>query len=230
MTEPEAVYRPLRPLRVWDLPVRLFHWSLVVLVLVSFTTAQIGGNAMQYHEWSGLTILTLVLFRVLWGFAGSTYARFGGFLRGPRSAVDYARTLLRGSQPAFHAGHNPLGGWMIVLLLASLLVQAGTGMFANDDIMMEGPLVKHVSKETSDLLTRIHHFNFNVLLALVIVHVGAALFYLRVKRENLILPLVTGAKHVPEGVSAQDRRGGPAWLALVLLAAATGAVWGILKI
>ena len=195
MTEPEAPDRPLRALRVWDLPVRLFHWLLVALVMVSFTTAQIGGNAMQYHEWSGLTILTLVLFRVLWGFAGSTYARFGDFLRGPRSALDYARTLLRG-RPSFHAGHNPLGGWMIMLLLASLLVQAGTGLFANDDVMMEGPLVKHVSKETSDLLTRIHHFNFNVLLALVTIHVGAALFYLRVKRENLILPLVTGRKQV----------------------------------
>jgi cytochrome b len=229
MTEPEAAYRPLRTLRVWDLPVRLFHWALVVLVLVSFTTAQIGGNAMQYHEWSGLTILTLVLFRVLWGFAGSTYARFGAFLRGPRSALDYACTLLCG-RPAFHAGHNPLGGWMILLLLASLLVQAGTGLFANDDIMIEGPLVKHVSKETSDVLTRIHHFNFNVLAALVTVHMGAALYYLRAKRENLILPLVTGRKQVPEGTPAQDRRGGPAWLALVLLATSAGVVWGILKI
>ena len=109
-------------------------------------------------------------------------------------------------------------------------MQAGTGLFANDDIMIEGPLVKHVSKETSDLLTRIHHFNFDVLLALVTVHVGAALFYLRVKRENLILPLVTGRKQVPEGATAQDRRGGPPWLALVLLAASAGAVWGILKI
>lgn len=229
MTEPEIPTHPLRTLRVWDVPVRLFHWLLVTLLVVSFTTAQIGGNAMQYHEWSGLTILTLVLFRVLWGFAGSTYARFGGFLRGPRSALEYARTLLRG-RPAFHAGHNPLGGWMILLLLTSLLVQAGTGMFANDDVMIEGPLVKHVSKETSDLLTRIHHFNFNVLLALVTLHVGAALYYLRAKRENLILPLFTGSKQVPEGVPAQDRRGGPVWLALVLLAASAGMVWGILKI
>jgi cytochrome b len=229
MTEPEAAHRPLRALRVWDVPVRLFHWALVVLIVVSFTTAQIGGNAMQYHEWSGLTILSLVLFRLLWGFAGSTYARFGAFLRGPRSALDYARMLLRG-KPAFHAGHNPLGGWMILLLLASLLVQAGTGLFANDDVMLEGPLAEHVSKATSDLLTRIHDMNFNVLLALMTVHVGAALYYLRVKRENLILPLVTGRKQVPDGIPAQDRRGGPVWLAVVLFAAAAAVVWGILKI
>lgn len=229
MPEPETPASRSRPVRVWDLPVRLFHWSLVVLAVISFTTAQIGGNAMQYHEWSGLTILTLVLFRVLWGFAGSTHARFADFLHGPRSALDYARTLLRG-RPAFHAGHNPLGGWMVLMLLASLLVQAGTGMFANDDIMIEGPLAKHVSKDTSDLLTRVHHINFNVLAALVTAHIGAALFYLWGKRENLILPLITGRKQVPEGTPAQDRRGGPAWLALVLLAATAGVVWGILRI
>jgi cytochrome b len=207
----------------------VFHWSLVVLIVISFTTGQIGGNAMQYHEWSGLTILTLVLFRVSWGFAGSTHARFADFLRGPRAALDYARTLL-GGRPAFHAGHNPLGGWMVLLLLASLLVQAGTGMFANDDIMIEGPLARHVAKETSDLLTRLHHVNFNVLAVLVTLHIAAALFYLWAKRENLILPLITGRKQVPEGAAAQERRGGPVWLALVLLAASAGAVWGILRL
>jgi cytochrome b len=226
MTEPEAARRPLL---VWDLPVRLFHWTLVSLLVVSFTTAQIGGNAMQYHEWSGFAILTLVLFRLLWGFAGSTYARFTAFVSGPRTALSYARTLLRGG-PAFYAGHNPLGGWMIVLLLVSLLVQTGTGLFANDDIMIEGPLARHVSKDVSDLLTRVHHFNFNVLLALVVVHVGAALFYLRVKRDNLILPLVTGRKQVPQESPAQDRRGGPLWLAAVLLAAAAGAVWIVVRL
>lgn len=225
MSEPEA----RRSLLVWDLPVRVFHWTLVVLIVVSFTTAQIGGNAMQYHEWSGFAILTLVLFRVLWGFAGSTYARFGAFLSGPRTALDYARTLVRG-RTAFHPGHNPLGGWMIVLLLASLLVQAGTGLFANDDIMIEGPLAKHVSKDLSDLLTRVHHFNFNVLLALVVLHVGAALFYLGVKRDNLILPLVTGRKQVPHDAPARDRRGGPLWLAAVLLAASAGAVWIVVRL
>ena len=226
MTELEA---PRRPLRVWDLPVRLFHWTLVVLLVVSFTTAQIGGNALQYHEWSGFAILTLVLFRLLWGFAGSTYARFTAFVSGPRAALSYARSLIRGGS-IFYAGHNPLGGWMIVLLLVSLLVQAGTGLFANDDIMIEGPLARHVSKDVSDLLTRVHHLNFNVLLALVVAHVGAALFYLRVKRDNLILPLVTGSKQVPQDSPAQERRGGPLWLAAVLLAASAGAVWIVIRL
>ena len=118
---------------------------------------------------------------------------------------------------------------MVLLLLASLLLQAGTGLFANDDIMLEGPLAKHVSKETSDLITRLHHLNFNVLLTLVTIHVTAALFYLWVKRENLIRPLLTGDKRVPGSTSAQDRRGGPLWLAAVLLALCAGAVWGIVN-
>jgi cytochrome b len=106
----------------------------VVLIATSWISAQIGGNAMQIHQWSGMTLLTLVLFRLLWGVLGSTRARFADFVRGPRAVFAYARELLRGRAP-FTAGHNPLGGWMVLALLASLLMQAGTGLFANDDIM-----------------------------------------------------------------------------------------------
>jgi cytochrome b len=209
---------------VWDLPVRLFHWALVALILVSFVTAQIGGNAMQWHEWSGLSVLALLLFRLLWGLVGSTYARFGSFVRGPRAALAYARALLRGEVP-FFPGHNPLGGWMIVLLLASLLLQAGTGLFANDDVMIEGPFAQYVTKETSDLLTRVHHFNFNVLATLVALHVAAALFYLFARRENLILPMLTGRKPIPPDQRVAAPRGGPLWLAAALFTACVAAVY-----
>jgi cytochrome b len=212
--------------RVWDLPVRLFHWALVALIATSWTTAEIGGNAMQYHQWSGMSILTLVLFRVLWGFFGSTRARFWDFVRGPRAAFAYARGLLRGGA-AFYPGHNPLGGWMVLALLASLLVQTGTGLFANDDVMIEGPLAGHISKETSDWLTGIHHVNFAVLLVLIALHVAAALFYLLVKRDNLVLPMITGRKPLAEGRSFEPARGGPLWLAALLLALCAGAVWAI---
>jgi len=229
MTHLQQSGQPSRRLRVWDVPVRLFHWALVVLLAISFTTAQIGGNALQYHEWSGFTVLALVLFRVLWGLLGSTHARFADFVRGPRSALEYGRSLLHGPTLVY-AGHNPLGGWMVVLLLASLLVQAGTGLFANDDVMIEGPLAKHVSKDTSDLLTRVHHINFNVLLSLLAIHVAAALFYLWVKRENLIRPMITGYKLVPDQAAARDRRGGPLWLAAVLLGLCAAAVWAIVRL
>lgn len=214
--------------RVWDLPVRVFHWLLAALIVVSFTTAQIGGNAMQIHELSGFTILTLVLFRVLWGIFGSTHARFSDFVRHPRQAIEYARSLRQG-RPLFYAGHNPLGGWMIVALLLCLLVQTGTGLFANDDIMTEGPLFDWVSKRTSDLLSRIHEINFYVLLVLITLHIAAALYYLWGKRENLILPLFTGRKQVREAQDLPQSRGGPLWLALLLLAACAVGVYLLVR-
>src|SRR5262245_37529441 len=220
--------RELRAVRVWDIPVRLFHWILVALIILSFTTAQIGGNAMRIHELSGFTILTLVLFRVLWGVFGSTYARFTDFVRGPAQALGYAKALASG-RASFHAGHNPLGGWMIVAMLLCLLVQTGTGLFANDDIMTEGPLYPWVSKETSDLLSKIHETNFYVLFALIALHVAAALYYLWGKRENLILPLFSGRKKVPEALHAQESRGGPLWLAVLLLALCAGGVYLLVR-
>ena len=208
---------------VWDLPVRLFHWTLVALIATSVASAEIGGNAMQIHQLSGVSTLTLVLFRILWGLAGSTRARFADFVRGPRAACAYACALVRGRAP-FSAGHNPLGGWMVLALLASLLVQAGTGLFANDDIMIEGPLARHTSKETSDWLTGIHHVNSVVLLVLIGVHVVAALLYLVIKRENLIVPMLTGRKLLAPGQAVEPTRGGPLWLAALLLTGCAGAV------
>jgi cytochrome b len=217
-----------RSVRVWDISVRLFHWLLVALILVSFITAQIGGNAMQIHKLSGFTILTLVLFRVLWGWFGSTYARFADFVRGPRAVIGYASLLVHG-RPAPYVGHNPLGGWMIVGLLLCLLVQAGTGLFANDDIMTEGPLYDWVSKQTSDMLSKVHEINFKLLVALVTLHVVAALYYLFGKRENLILPLVTGRKQVPQGQDVPEARGAPQWFALLLLALCAGGVYFLVR-
>lgn len=207
---------------------RAFHWTLVALIATSWVSAEIGGNAMQLHEWSGFTILTLVLFRLLWGFLGGTHARFKAFVRGPREVWAYAASLLRG-RPAFHAGHNPLGGWMILALLASLLVQAGTGLFANDDIMAEGPLAKHVSKQTSDLLSKVHEANFDLLLALILLHVAAVLYYLVVKHDNLIVPMLTGRKHLPEGVDPPTAQRTPLWLAVVLLLASAGVVYALVR-
>ena len=179
--------------RVWDIPTRLFHWLLVALVVFSLVTAKIGITAMRFHEWSGFTILVLVVFRLFWGFFGGRQSRFSEFLRGPAAVIRYALSLFaKGS--GRHLGHNPLGGWSIIAMLASLASQAGTGLFANDDILTEGPLYGLVSKGTSDWLTGIHHLNAKVLLVLIILHIGAVVFYLAVKHENLIKPMIVGAK------------------------------------
>ncbi len=219
--------RAARRVRVWDLPVRLFHWSLVALLATSWISAEIGGNAMQIHEWSGMSVLALVLFRIAWGFLGGTHARFASFVRSPLEAMRYAGALARGHSPR-HLGHNPLGGWMVLIMLVNLAVQAGTGLFSNDDIMTEGPLAARVSKDTSDLLTQIHEISFNVLLVLVAVHVLAALFYLLFKRENLIVPMITGSKAVGDA-NAFPGQGGSIWLAALVLALSAGAVWLIVR-
>ena len=198
---------------VWDLPTRLFHWSLVGLVAFTVATGKIGGNAMTYHLWGGFAILVLVVFRVLWGLVGGRYARFRDFVKGPRDVMAYAATLFRRSTPPC-LGHNPLGGWSILALLLVLLIQAGTGLFANDDILTEGPLVAQVSKTTSDALTRVHRLNQQALLALVAIHVAAVFYYLAVKRENLIMPMITGRKYWHARIAPS---GGHPLLALGLL-------------
>ncbi len=167
-----------RGVPTWDLPLRAFHWALVLLVISQLVTASIGGNAMQFHAFGGYAILTLVLFRLLWGFLGGTHARFRDFARGPDAVIRYAKSLLRGPYAAYR-GHNPLGGWSVLSMLGSLLVQASTGLFANDDVMMEGPLAKHVSNRASEIATAIHDVNAAVLLTLIAAHMAAVYFVIR---------------------------------------------------
>jgi cytochrome b len=187
------------PVRIWDLPTRLFHWSLVLLVVLSVTTAKIGGNWMDWHLRSGYAVLTLIVFRLLWGFAGSRYALFAQFVRGPRATLAY----LRGAG-AVSAGHNPLGAWSVLAMLTALLVQGVTGLFANDEIATEGPLSKLVSGATASWMTRIHSFNEKVIYALVALHVAAIAYYFFAKRENLVGPMLTGDKRVIDAEPAQD--------------------------
>ncbi len=207
---------------VWDLPTRLFHWLLVILVTTSFITAKIGGNAMQYHEWSGFTILALLLFRLVWGFVGSRESRFVTFVHGPAAVFRYAVKILRPDSRQY-LGHNPLGGWSIIAMLSALMVQAGTGLFANDDIVTEGPLYKWVSKATSDWLTRVHKLNQEVIIVLVAIHILAVLFYFFFKRENLLKPMITGFKQwrgaVPEPTT------GPTWKAVLIAGLAAFSVY-----
>jgi cytochrome b len=200
---------------VWDLPTRLFHWLLVILVAVSFTTGSIGGNAMQYHEKSGFAILILMFFRITWGFVGSRTSRFSDFVKGPAAVWRYASALLRGKSESY-LGHNPLGGWSVLAMLLALLIQAATGLFANDDIITEGPLYLWVSKAVSDWLTGVHKLNRYLIVLLAAIHVSAVLFYLLVKHENLIKPMISGVKHRPGGGTAPPAA--PIWPAAVIVA------------
>jgi cytochrome b len=178
---------------VWDLPTRLFHWLLLLCVIISFVTGNIGGNAMRYHMLSGYVILALLIFRLVWGFAGSRTSRFAAFVKGPASVLSYIAAILKKDEP-LALGHNPLGGWSIVAMLADLFVQVGTGLFASDDILTQGPLYGWVARDTANFLTGVHLANRYVLVALIAIHIFAVMFYLFVKHENLIRPMITGIK------------------------------------
>jgi len=178
---------------VWDLPTRLFHWLLATWVAISFVTGSLGGNTMTWHLRSGFAILALLLFRLVWGFAGSRTSRFSDFVKGPSAVLRYAATLLCPDSPRF-LGHNPMGGWSVMAMLLALLLQAVSGLFADDQIMTAGPLAGWVSGAVSEALTRLHRLNRWMLVGLVGLHLGAILFYLFIKGENLIKPMVTGRK------------------------------------
>ena len=212
---------------VWDLPLRLFHWLLVALLISQVVTVNIGGNAMEYHMLGGYALLSLVLFRIVWGFAGSRHARFADFLRGPKTVIAYARSLAGGAH-APHTGHNPLGGWSVLAMLASLLVQASTGLFADDDIMTTGPLAHLVSGDTVSLCTKIHAINVWVLAALIALHLIAVMFYLLVKRENLIAPMIHGRKPGIAPAGPELRAG--VGRALLILALSGLAVAGLVNL
>jgi len=213
--------------RVWDLPTRLFHWFFAGLLCFSFATGKLGP--IEWHLISGKFVLSLLLFRLAWGFVGGEYARFASFLAGPRACIAYCAGLLRGGAQ-HHLGHNPLGGWSIVAMLLLVAVQGGTGLFATDDIYTDGPLKYLVSDAASKRLTTIHAYSINVLLFVVALHVLAALYYLVVRKDNLILPMITGDKTMKSAdAHLPGTQAAPAWLAPLLVALALALVFGGLR-
>jgi len=179
--------------KIWDLPTRIFHWLLVVLIVLQYLSGEFGLLSMQWHFWLGYTTLALIVFRVFWGFFGSQTARFVSFVRGPISALRYVRSLFS-NQPKNSVGHNPLAGWSVLALLLTVLVQAITGLFSSDDVSEAGPLVEHVSEATVRWMTHLHHLNKNILLLLIVLHLVAVLLYGLLGRENLIAAMFSGRK------------------------------------
>jgi cytochrome b len=209
---------------VWDAPVRLVHWLLVFLVAFSWWTAEEGE--MQWHYWSGLTIVGLLVFRIYWGFVGPETARFARFIKGPGAVLGYASKLFK---PDYRAsfGHNPLGALSVVAILLALVAQVGLGLFASDtDGLESGPLSRYVSYEVSKTAGDLHEDAFDILLWLIGLHIAAIVFYLVVKRINLIGPMLTGnrtARNV-EG-PASGLAPIPPWRFLLGVAIAAIVVW-----
>jgi cytochrome b len=207
------------PIQVWDAPTRLFHWALVVLLCTSWLTVSQGWMAM--HFLSGFCIIALLLFRLAWGFVGSDTSRFSRFLKSPLAALRHLARVHR-REPDREIGHNAAGGWMVLLMLLLLAVQVATGLCANDDVATEGPLFKYVGKDWSDWLSHVHAVNFTLIQIAVAAHIAAIVAYAVVKRHDLVRPMITGRKYLPDAVPhpaiANPLR------ALVLMLVAAGAV------
>ena len=197
---------------IWDLPTRLFHWLLVALIALSWWSAEYHQD--ELHIWLGMAVLSLLIFRLLWGFVGGSTARFANFIRGPRAVFGYLRGGWRG------IGHNPLGALSVVALLAMAGIQVVLGLFASDeDGLMQGPLAPRVSIDAADQAREWHEATFNVLLALIALHLAAIAYY-RLRGKNLLKPMITGKGAVEPGV--EPLRPAKWWLALLCLVLAIG--------
>ena len=213
--------------RVWDLPTRLFHWALVVCIVGLVTTAQIGGNAMDWHFRFGYSVLTLLLFRLLWGFVGGHWSRFSTFLYSPASLLRYVRGHEVDGQPL---GHSPLGALSVFAILALLLLQVGTGLFSDDEIAAVGPLSKLASGAVVSQLTHYHKdIGKVIVLILVLLHIGAIAFYRIKRKKDLIRPMLIGDVSSPTPQLASRDDAGSRALAAVILLGSAGAVAALLK-
>ncbi len=182
---------------IWDIPTRLFHWLLVFSLVGQYVTAELMDNAMQWHFYLGYFTLGLIIFRIIWGFVGSDYARFGQFLYGPKAVVGYLSTLFARNSHA-HAGHNPLGGWVVVVMITLVMIQAVSGLFMTDDVFLDGPWRSAVEDATLDTMSFLHNNVFNVLLAVIVLHIAAIGFYAVYKKQRLAPAMVHGKKTTAE--------------------------------
>jgi len=212
--------------RVWDLPTRLFHWVLAACVLGSIISAKIGGNAMAWHFRFGYVVLTLLAFRLLWGFVGGRWSRFASFVYAPSTTLRYLRGESRDDEH-HHVGHNPLGAFSVFGFLALLLLQVSTGLVADDEISNAGPLVKFVSGATSSLATNWHkNFGQWLIISLIVLHLAAVSYYWLRQRRNLVAPMLHGDKPLAAHVPASDDNVRSRSLAAILLVAcAAGVTW-----
>lgn len=226
---PAPASAPTRRVAVWDLPVRLFHWTLAVLFAVLWISGHEG--ALGLHFSAGLLLLTLVLFRLAWGVGGSATARFSSFVRGPGTVLAYLKDhRAPGLWSGF--GHNPIGGWSVTILLSLLLVQASSGLFTSDDIATEGPLVWALSGAAVKTLSSLHRFGGWLLLGLAGLHISAILYYRFGRKEDLITPMIGGDAELAPEVAEQAERAPQATLARAfgLLTLAALLVYGGLAI
>jgi cytochrome b len=214
----------LTKVRVWDLPTRVFHWALALGVIAQAITGLVGGDALAWHFRVGYAVLALLLFRIVWGLVGGRWSRFGAFAYSPQSVLNY----LKGQRKPEHGvGHSPIGAGSVFGMLLFLLAQVGSGLFSDDEIATAGPLTRFVSNSTVSLATQ-YHANIGkwVLLALVLLHVGAIIFYLR-RKHNLVGAMLHGDKELVQAAPPSRDDAVSRAAALLILAVCAGVAYWV---
>ena len=178
---------------IWDLPLRLFHWLLVIIISGAWYTSDQDNDLIDYHLLFGYVALGLIIFRLFWGFLGTTHSKFSEFTPTPKKIIYYIKHF-KASQSIDYAGHNPLGALMVIFMLAIILLQAISGLFMNDDIFTSGPYYGSINESIEEALMFFHRNSFNVILGAIALHLLAILFYRVVKKKRLVAAMITGKK------------------------------------
>ncbi len=214
--------------KVWDLPIRIFHWSMVGLMALLWWSAEVGE--MQWHQIFAYSLLVLIGFRLLWGFIGSDTAKFNHFVHSPKVVLSYL-SQVRQQGVSVVLGHNPAGGYMVIAMITIISLQLLTGLFATDEVFTEGPLYGYVGADTGAWLTWLHKQNFNLILLLCALHILAVIVH-SLKGDKLVNAMVTGYKQIPSAVHAKGHglklSFKSLWLALLLLLALGALVFNYL--
>lgn len=206
---------------VWDLPLRIFHWLFAVTIFALWYTAEQEGDLIDIHMTLGYVALGLLTFRVIWGIIGPKHARFAQFIPSPNRVINYLKCL-KNKQSFYAPGHNPLGALMVILMIVLVSLQAISGLFINDDIFSAGPYYGSLSDEFGKVMSFIHHNIFDYMIIAIALHIGAIIFYWLVKKQNLVLPMITGNKKADE-VKEEDKISGSRIVLAIIIAALTAA-------
>ncbi len=216
------------PTRVWDLPTRIFHWSLLACIVGLFLTVNLGVEWMPWHFRCGYAVMTLLLFRIIWGFVGGRWSRFASFIYAPSTVWAYFQG--RG-KPEHSVGHNPMGAGSVFALLGFLALQVASGLFSDDDASNTGPLTKYISNARVSLLTWYHkEVGSKLLIALIVLHIAAVLFYLYKKKENLVQPMLHGDKHLLHHAEPSRDDATSRAIAALVFALCAGCVWWVVRL
>ena len=181
-------------IKVWDPSIRIFHWAIVLLLGGLWYTGEQSGDLIYLHQAFGFVLVALIIYRIIWGFWGSRYARFREFVKGPGTILSYLPTMFRRGADSHYLSHNPAGGIAVLTILGLILAQLITGMMSTDDIMFEGPFVSLVSSDVSEAAIGLHHLIFSVLQAIIVIHVAAVAWHQRFKGEPLVQSMIHGRK------------------------------------